>query len=112
MKVIQKLFKEGKSFSHFPLRIIYMEMENQDSALKAGFTVSTRHFKQAVDRNRIKRLMRESYRLQKNNLANELVMHNKKLAVFFIYTAAELPKYNEVYEKIGSALERIEKSFV
>ena len=56
--------------------------------------------------------MRESYRLQKNNFANELVKNNKKLAVFFIYTAAELPKYKEVFEKIGTALERIEKSVI
>ena len=89
-----------------------MEMETQDSFLQTGFAVSTRHFKHAVDRNRIKRLMRESYRLQKNNLANELVIHNKKLAVFFIYTAAELPKYNEVYEKTGTALVRIKKSII
>lgn len=110
MKVIQKLFKEGKSFSHFPLRVIYMEMENQDSTLQAGFTVSTRHFKHAIDRNRIKRLMRESYRLQKNKLLLGLVENKRKLAVFFIFTAAELPKYKEVFEMMGTALERIEKS--
>jgi len=111
MKVIQRLFKEGKSLSHFPLRVIYMEMENQGSSLQSGFTVSTRHFKHAVDRNRIKRLMRESYRLQKNNLVNALVKSNKQLAVFFIFTAAELPKYNDIFEKVGNALDRIEKSF-
>ncbi|HET7115852.1 MAG TPA: ribonuclease P protein component [Hanamia sp.] len=108
LKVIQQLFKEGKSFSHFPLRVMYVETENKLSSLQAGFTVSTRHFKKAVDRNRIKRLMRESYRLQKNNLKNSLEKNSKNLAVFFIYTGNEMPKYEDVFDKIGSALKRLE----
>jgi ribonuclease P protein component len=108
-KSIQRLFKEGKSFSHFPFRVIYIENPNQPSPLQAGFTVSTRYFKKAVDRNRIKRLMREAYRLQKNKLQDELKKNNKCLAVFFIYTGNELPGYDEVYEKTGSALARIQK---
>ncbi len=87
-----------------------MENETQDSSLKCGFTVSTRHFKHAVDRNRVKRLMRECYRLKKNILLDELVANNKQLAVFFIYTSAELPKYKDLFEKLGTALERIGKA--
>ena len=108
-KVIQKLFKEGKSFSNFPLRVIYLPVENQDSNLKAGFTVSTKHFKKAVDRNRVRRLMREAYRLQKNNLVNELAKADSQIAVFFIYTSADLPDYKMIFEKVGTALDRIEK---
>lgn len=108
--MIQKLFKDGKSFSNFPVRVIYLPVENQDSALKAGFTVSTKYFKNAVDRNRVKRLMRESYRLQKNNLVNKLIKNNQQLALFFIYTSADLPKYKEIFEKLGNNLERIERT--
>jgi ribonuclease P protein component len=108
-KIIQRIFKEGKSFSHFPFRVMYMETENEVSPLQAGFTVSTRHFKKAVDRNRIRRLMRESYRLQKNDLLKELEGNRKSLAVFFIYTGNELPDYKDVFEKIGGALQRLEK---
>ena len=89
---------------------MYIKTENQNSSVQAGFTVSTRNFKKAVDRNRIKRLMRESYRLQKNNLKISLEENHKSLAVFFIYTGNELPKYEEVFDKIGSALERLEKT--
>lgn len=110
-KIIQQLFKEGKSFSHFPFRVIYIPIENQASSLQAGFTVSTRNFKKSVDRNRIKRLMRESYRLQKNNLQTALEENQKNIAVFFIYLGNKLPEYEEVFEKIGGALLRVQKIF-
>jgi ribonuclease P protein component len=86
-----------------------MATENETSFLQAGFTVSSRHFKKAVDRNRIKRLMRESYRLQKNSLKNMLEVNQTNVALFFIYTGNELPKYLNVFDKIGSALKRVEK---
>jgi len=111
MKLIQQLFKEGKSFSNFPFRVMYIKTENRLSCLQAGFTVSTRYFKKAVDRNRVKRLMRESYRLQKNNLKISLEKNHKSLAVFFIYTGNELPKYEDVFDKIGGALKNLEKIF-
>ncbi|MEO8962515.1 MAG: ribonuclease P protein component [Ginsengibacter sp.] len=110
-KLIQQLFKEGKSFSHFPFRIIYLSIENHTTTLQAGFTVSTRNFKKSVDRNRIKRLMRESYRLQKNNLQTSLERNHKNLAVFFIYQGNKLPVSEEVFEKIGGALQRLQKIF-
>jgi len=91
---------------------MYLEIENHISPLQAGFTVSTRHFKKAVDRTRIRRLMRESYRLQKNNLLNELQENHKSLTIFFIYTGNQLPEYKEVFEKTGSALQRLEKIIV
>jgi ribonuclease P protein component len=77
--------------------------------LQAAFSVSKRHFKHAVKRNRIKRLMRESYRLQKDKLKTFLIEKDKKLAVFFIYTASEMPSFNEIFEKTTKVLERIEK---
>lgn len=94
----------------FPFRIVYLETEKQLSCLQAGFTVSTRHFKKAVDRNRIKRLMRESYRQQKNNLLAKLEENHKNLAIFFIYTGNELPNYPLVFETIGNAIQQLEKS--
>jgi len=53
--------------------------------------------------------MRESYRLQKNSLQNQMEANHKNLAVFFIYTGKELPEYIMVFEKIGNALGQLEK---
>jgi ribonuclease P protein component len=77
--------------------------------LQAGFTVSARNFKKAVDRNRIKRLMREAYRLQKNPLREHLQESRKSIAVFFVYTGNELPQYDVVFEKINTALQKLQK---
>jgi ribonuclease P protein component len=88
-----------------------MTVERQPTSLQAGFTVSTRYFKKAVDRNRIKRLMRESYRLQKNRLKTILKQNHKSLSIFFIYTADSLPRQEEMTKKIGEALRKIEKTF-
>jgi ribonuclease P protein component len=71
--------------------------------------VSSKNFKKAVDRNRIKRLMRESYRVQKIFLHDVLKEKNKQLALFLIYTGKELPEYKMASDKIELILHRIAK---
>jgi ribonuclease P protein component len=88
-------------FSIHPLRVVYLP--SSISELQAGFSVSTRNFKKATDRNRIKRLLREAYRLQKN------ILNRKPLAIFFIYTGKELPDHITVKEKMKLALESLNK---
>jgi ribonuclease P protein component len=106
-KLIQQLFKDGKSFPHFPLRVIYMQPENNRSHLQSAFSVSSKKFKKAVDRNRIKRLMREAYRLQKFSLQDELEKKGRYLAVFIIYTGNEIPAYDFISEKMAAILLRL-----
>ena len=86
-----------------------MFTKNAEAVLQTGFGVSAKHFKNAVDRNRIKRLMREAWRLQKNAVNEKLKDHHQQLAVFFIYVGNEVPDHQRVFDKIGAALKRLIK---
>ena len=119
-KSIELLFTEGKSFSIFPFRILYSlspieittadsQVASDDKKLQVGVTVSSRNFKRAVDRNRIKRLMREAWRLQKNELQLSPLLTNQSLKVFLIFTGKELPEYAMVHQKITSVITRLIK---
>ena len=110
-KQIEQLFNSGQRFVVPSFRVFYSFMpatdQQETETLQAGFSASSRNFRTAVSRNRIKRLTREAYRLQKNELKVQLEEQNRKLNVFFIYTGKELPGYNEVYESISLALSRL-----
>ncbi len=111
-KQIEHLFKEGKTFSVSPLRIYYsfdtdLKKEDSTSSLQFGVGVSTRNFKKAVDRNRIKRLLREAYRLQKNELKEKVMLRKIQLNLFIIYTGRDLPAYELIFEKVTVALQKV-----
>jgi ribonuclease P protein component len=129
-KRIEWVFKEGKSLSVFPFKVFYLlgrpaaapRVPTQGPAtprmpahgpsyasLQAGFGAGSRHFKKAVDRNRIKRLSREAYRVQKQPLMDLLAEKGLSMALFFIYTGKELPDHLTVKAKIGVALQKLIK---
>ncbi|WP_347839615.1 ribonuclease P protein component [uncultured Draconibacterium sp.] len=102
-KLIDKLFAEGESFLSFPIKVVYIASDLTTKVpVQAAFTVSKKTFKRAVKRNRIKRLMREAYRLNKNILLP--LPENKQLAVFFIFIGKELYDYNRIENGIKKAL--------
>lgn len=106
-KLIERLFKEGKSINIFPFRVLYLFPEENIRCLQAGFSASSRNFKKATDRNRIRRLTKEAYRLQKNDLSAILEKNSKHLIVFFIYTGKELPDYKTTEEKMALVLQKL-----
>ncbi|MFT3681989.1 MAG: ribonuclease P protein component [Ferruginibacter sp.] len=120
-KAIDQLFAGGKSFSVFPLKVIYKLNSKESSGSKtsnirpqtlnllAAFSASKRNFKKATERNRVKRLMREAYRLHKNELQDCLREKQLGMAVFILYTGNELPEYNLIQQKTVVMLKKLLK---
>lgn len=92
---------------YFPLRVVWLPVEELDVQASILISVSKRRFKRAVKRNRIKRQIREAYRLNKQILLAPLTEKNRRLAIAFIYLADELMNSALVEEKIKAALTRI-----
>ena len=101
-KLIEQLFSEGKSVSAFPLRLVYLETPLKDDVIaQTGVSVSKRYFKKAVDRNRIKRLMRETYRLNKGHYFNNITT---QYALMILYIGKDKPTYALVGTKMNQLL--------
>src|SRR6476660_9909316 len=83
-KVTDALFASGKTLQQFPLKLFYIVGEAESFSLNAGVGVSKRYFKKAVHRNRIKRLLREGFRLNKHLLYDTEI--KKHLTLFILYT--------------------------
>lgn len=92
-----------------PLQAGALPIHADTPPLQAGFGAGTRNFKKAVDRNRIKRVCREAYRLQKQSLVDHLGSKGLSMAVFFIYIGKDLPDYKTVTGKIGVILQKLVK---
>lgn len=105
-KQIDGLFDQGRKMMIFPFRLMY-QISRGEYELKAGFTVSSRNFPRAVDRNRIKRLTREAYRLQKKELEEMLKKNKQTVHLFFIYTGRELPESSAVQKSIRQLLDKL-----
>ncbi|CDB10599.1 MULTISPECIES: ribonuclease P protein component [Bacteroides] len=107
-KVIEKMFAGGsRSFSVFPLRVVYLPVEELDVPVSILVSVSKRRFKRAVKRNRVKRQIREAYRLNKHLLSDALSGSQTRLAVAFIYLSDELVPSSVIEERMKIALSRI-----
>ena len=102
-KIIDLLFSEGKSVSKYPLRLVYAPTEGIDEKLLFGVSVSKRNFKNAVDRNYFKRVLRECYRLNKHLLYENL---DKPYAMMFFYQSKERLSYKEIHEKTLQLFEK------
>jgi ribonuclease P protein component len=108
-RLIDELFTEGKRLSVPPISVSYRFQKGQPSVLQAGVGAPKKNYKKAVDRNRIKRLLREAYRLQKGYLLEEMKHRNVYGQVFFIYTGKDLPAFTVIKEAMLFCLARLQQ---
>lgn len=105
-KEINYLFEQGLSFSIYPLRIVYLEKQTIEK-VPASILISVpkKRLKHAVDRNRIKRLIRESYRLTKHKFWEHLFTKNKEVLLAFLYISDELYNYVQIKTVMNKVLD-------
>ncbi|CAM3627010.1 ribonuclease P protein component [Sphingobacterium prati] len=112
-KRIDTLFKSGSSFVLYPFRIVFVLEKNSETAIlppcQSIISVSKRRFKKAVDRNTIKRMMRESYRLQKSNdLIPFLLKHNVTLYLAIQYVGKQILTYDVFHAAMNKMLKKLQ----
>lgn len=109
-KEIESLFLKNYSFEESPFRVLWTVEKNENQSLiKTIIIVSKKKLKLAIDRNRMKRIIKESYRLNKNILESSLSGHKKQINLAIIYQRKNTLKYNLIEEKIKIILKRLQK---
>ncbi|KRD62827.1 ribonuclease P protein component [Flavobacterium sp. Root935] len=98
------LFSDGKSVSKYPLRLVYRQAEeNSEEQTKIGVSVSKKYFKKAVDRNYFKRVLRETYRLNKHLLLDNL---DGNYSIMLFYQSKDKLSYTEINTKMIQLFEK------
>ncbi|MCK5820805.1 MAG: ribonuclease P protein component [Bacteroidales bacterium] len=109
-KEIQALFSDGHSFHSFPFRVVWKFSDKPDNHLaRVVISVPKRKFKKAVDRNLIRRRIKEVYRVQKHILYDHLDQAEVKLIFMLMYTHDEIMDFNELEGKISKLLVRFKQ---
>jgi ribonuclease P protein component len=107
-KAIATLFDKGNSFYCYPFRVLWMPLAHQGSyPVQTAVSVSKKYFKKAIDRNRIKRLMREAWRLNKISIYNTLEEHKGKIILMILYTGTRLPSYRLVLDSMEEVVSKL-----
>ena len=107
-KILERTFAEGEKVKAWPLVVRQLKTElPEEVTCQVMVSVSKRLFKRAVDRNRIKRLLRENWRLQKNALVQSWATDETQNAVVFIYMGKEMPTFEIIEKAMGVAVEKM-----
>ncbi|MDN5205083.1 ribonuclease P protein component [Fulvivirgaceae bacterium BMA10] len=111
-KLIQELFTKGSSFCLYPIKIIYLhQASDAEGSNKVLFTVSKKRFKKAVDRNKIKRRLREAYRLNKYQLLDP-DLSGDPLLIAYIYIGRDILSFKEIESKLKDSLLRLKNKMI
>lgn len=104
-KDITHLFKNKIGFVIYPIKVMYVQIPNKSNSIKLIFSVSKKKFKKAVDRNKIKRHMREAYRTNQTILNTNI--NNMGLAIYIGYIGKNTIPYYCIEDKIKKSLIRL-----
>jgi len=106
-KLIDRLFREGSSFNVYPLRFVALHLpETAEPPVQVLVSVSKRYFKKAVDRNRLKRQIKEAYRLNKHQIP-PLNTQGGTWVIGILYIGKEKSPFNTISKKLNLGLERL-----
>lgn len=100
---IDLLFTKGSSVAKYPLRLVYIPIENSEQPIKMGVSVSKKYFKKAVDRNYYKRVLRETYRFHKSML---LEASEQPYAFMLLYQTKDRLNFDEINIKTQQLFEK------
>jgi ribonuclease P protein component len=110
-KIIGSLFRDGNSFAAYPLRVVWAPTQAGPAGRATmAVSVSKKRFKTAVERNRVKRLVREAYRLQKHLLYERLATREEHISIMISYIGQEILPYKEVERGVTKMLRKLEES--
>ena len=109
-KAIEELFDKGRAVTEKPIRALWITGQHSGTgSIKVAFTVPRRNFKHAVDRNLLRRRMKEAYRKNKFMLVDSLKGMKTECHIMFIYTDVKKCEYAEIESKFVLTLQRIIK---
>jgi len=110
---IQSLFEKGTGFSSYPYRVVYLFRPVGDKPVTCRLliSVSKKRFHHAVDRNRVKRLIRESWRKNKSQLYETCTKNTISVDVALVYTATVIHSYEEMYKKTAKAVNELVRRY-
>jgi len=106
-KEIKELFDKGSSFYLYPFKVIHLIDAEESGNPKILISVSKRNFKRAVDRNRVKRLIREAYRINKHNIQSK-----QNILIAYIYTPKEILAFNLIEKKLKQVIDRLNEHYL